>query len=452
MKLLPGALAAWFLCACGSKGEPVESTWQAQPEPSAEPPEMAVPTEGTPEPGAVSSTGERTESPRNPSSSSTTTPTGASAPPSASGSQTEVTAGREMAKNVGGGTGLESDAGAAVNGGSSNGESSDVGFPPVDEPSPAPPLGVSVEQPRAALPLPRQEHAVAALDGEIYLIGGFHGPQATASIQVYSPESDEWRDAADFPEPLHHSNVAVVGGKLYVLGYHTAEGLNRASGRSFVYTPPPTGERGLGEWRELPPLPVLDDVAGQEADTKRGSSCVAALGGVIYLFAGANDRGTLLDSSAFDTANESWEILPAMPVKREHCVAAAVDGRVYIVSGRADSIQGVEPESWVYDPQARSYEERAPIPTPRGGAAGALLRGRIYVFGGEGNPNDPSGVFSEVEVYDPRTDSWESLPAMQTARHGYGAATVGDRIYLPGGAVREGFGPETTHTVFFHAD
>ena len=171
MRLLPGALAAWFLCACGSKGEPVESTWQAQPEPSAEPPEMAVPTEGTPDPGAVSSTGERTESPRNPSSSSTTTPTGASAPPSASGSQTEVTAGREMTKNVGGGTGLESDAGAAVNGGSSNGESSDVGFPPVDEPSPAPPLGVSVEQPRAALPLPRQEHAVAALDGEIYLIG-----------------------------------------------------------------------------------------------------------------------------------------------------------------------------------------------------------------------------------------------------------------------------------------
>ena len=37
-----------------------------------------------------------------------------------------------------------------------------------------------------------------------------------------------------------------------------------------------------------------------------------------------------------------------------------------------------------------------------------------------------SGVFSEVEVYDPATDSWESLPAMQTARHGYGAATVGD--------------------------
>lgn len=318
--------------------------------------------------------------------------------------------------------------------------------PEVAPPSPSP-LGAPTEQTRAALPLPRQEHAVAALGAEIYVIGGFHGPQATASIQVYNPERDEWRDATEFPEPLHHANVAVVDGKLYVLGYHTAAGLNRASGRSFVYTPAGGGGPESGEWRELPALPVQND-----ADTKRGSSCVAVLNGVIYLFAGANDRGTVLDASAFDTASESWEILPAMPVKREHCFAAAVDGLIYIVSGRADSIHGVEPESWVYDPQARTYAERAPIPTPRGGAAGALLRGRLYIFGGEGNPNDPSGVFSEVERYDPKLNSWESLPPLQTPRHGYGAATVGDRIYLPGGAVQEGFGPETTHTVFFHAE
>ncbi|HEX9622599.1 MAG TPA: kelch repeat-containing protein, partial [Polyangiaceae bacterium] len=112
-------------------------------------------------------------------------------------------------------------------------------------------------------------------------------------------------------------------------------------------------------------------------------------------------------------------------------------------------IQGLEVESWVYDPDAQSYQERAAIPTPRGGAAGAVLGGRIFVFGGEGNADDPDGVFHEVEAYDPVSNTWESLPDMLIARHGYAAATVGDRIYLPGGATNQGFGATNNHTVFF---
>ncbi len=49
-------------------------------------------------------------------------------------------------------------------------------------------------------------------------------------------------------------------------------------------------------------------------------------------------------------------------------------------------------------------------------------------------------MFAEVEAYHAETDSWTSLAPMPTPRHGVGAAVVGDRIFLPGGATVQGFG------------
>jgi N-acetylneuraminic acid mutarotase len=93
------------------------------------------------------------------------------------------------------------------------------------------------------------------------------------------------------------------------------------------------------------------------------------------------------------------------------------------------------------------YEERAPIPTPRGGVAGAVLGGRLFVFGGEGNEaNQPDRIFTNVEAYDPSTNTWQEYAEMLVPRHGLGAAALNDRIYLPGGATQRGFGPVADHT------
>jgi N-acetylneuraminic acid mutarotase len=91
----------------------------------------------------------------------------------------------------------------------------------------------------------------------------------------------------------------------------------------------------------------------------------------------------------------------------------------------------------------------APILTPRGGAAGALLGGKIYVFGGEGNDADPNGIFHETEVYDPALDTWTALPDMALPRHGFGAAVIGNKIYLPAGSKSQGIDVVNMHTVFY---
>lgn len=303
--------------------------------------------------------------------------------------------------------------------------------------TPAPPSGTPTQEQRAALPAVRQEHSAAALEGEVYVIGGFT-PSVTASVQAYDPLGDSWRARADFPTALHHANVAAASGKIYVLGFNRGSSFTDIDGRVFAYDP------SNDVWEERAPLPV---------GTERSSSCVATLGSKIYLFGGStNTAGTSVSvsySSAYDTELDEWQELPDLPETREHCLAGGVDDLLYIVSGRSGGIGGISPQSWAFDPATNMYSERQPIPTPRGGTAGAVLGGRIYVFGGEGNGDDPDGIFHEVEVYDPSTDSWEQLPDMLIARHGFAAAALEQRIYLPGGATSQGFGAGEAHTVFF---
>lgn len=294
------------------------------------------------------------------------------------------------------------------------------------------PLGEPVEEELAAVPTPRGEHGVAALDGEVYVLGGFT-PTVTASVQAYSPEQDSWRDVADFPVVFHHPNIATLNGRLYVLGFHAGMGQRVADGRVYSYDP------GANEWQQH---------SSQPTGTERGASCLTTYEDRIYVFGGTNDVA-MPDASIYDPASDSWEVLPFMPALRHHCIAAEVDGQIYVVSGRDVVITEVQVESYVFDPVALSWNEVAPIPTPRGGAAGGVLDGRIYVFGGEGNPDDPRGIFHEAEVYDPATDTWSSLPDMTVPRHGFGAAVIGERMYLPGGSISQGIDVQATHSVFF---
>ena len=102
----------------------------------------------------------------------------------------------------------------------------------------------------------------------------------------------------------------------------------------------------------------------------------------------------------------------------------------------------------VFDPATNTWSSRAPMPTGRSGHAAAVVRGCLYVFGGEGNTSAANGVFPQSELYDPGTNSWTSLAAMRTPRHGIGAAVVGNRIFVPGGANVQGFGAVAAHDVF----
>lgn len=281
----------------------------------------------------------------------------------------------------------------------------------------------------------RQEHSVVALAGEIYIVGGYSPiSTAVATVEAYNPSTRTWRGVQDFPQVLNHANAAVVGNTLYVLGFYIGSSQSNTSGQAYAYDP------SADEWTER---------TGMPEGTERASGCVAAMGDKIYVFGGARGA-TVSDASVYDTLADSWQMLPALPEPREHCAAGAIAGVVYIAAGRADAITGFGTWTFAFDPVANTYSQKAQIPTLRGGVAGAVLADRLFVFGGEGNSAaGTNGVFGEVEAYDPVSNTWQKFTPLQIPRHGYGAATLEDRIYLPGGANRQGGGAVNDSSVYY---
>lgn len=175
------------------------------------------------------------------------------------------------------------------------------------------------------------------------------------------------------------------------------------------------------------------DCQGPDADP-RAAPMAAVVDGTVYV-AGGTPGGSELE--AYNVGRDSWTRRASMPTPRNHVAGAAIGRLLYAVGGRPPNTLAVLE---AYDPAADRWAAREPMPTGRSGHAAAVVRGCLYVFGGEGNPQRPDGVFPEVEVYDPRSDSWSSLAPMPTPRHGIGAAAVGNTIYVPGGASVQGLG------------
>ena len=66
----------------------------------------------------------------------------------------------------------------------------------------------------APLPTPRSEIAGAALNGKIYIIGGFDETgQSSTTVEVYDPIADKWTEAAPLPQPLDHTAAASYDGR-----------------------------------------------------------------------------------------------------------------------------------------------------------------------------------------------------------------------------------------------
>src|SRR5918911_373832 len=105
----------------------------------------------------------------------------------------------------------------------------------------------------APVPTPRSEVAAAAVDGLIYVVGGFD-PGGSAH-EGYDPPADRWSTWAPLPKPLNHAAAAGLGGKLYVVGgFDNRTGQPSAS--LYAYDP------STDAWAERAPLPTARGALG----------------------------------------------------------------------------------------------------------------------------------------------------------------------------------------------
>ena len=296
-----------------------------------------------------------------------------------------------------------------------------------------------------ALPIRVQEIYPAVLDGALYVAGGLspdvEGGRIGITGRMFALDADaaRWRECAALPTPTHHPNLVAIGQEVYAIGGFTAAqgaGAWAMSERVGVYTPE------SDTWRPGPAMaqPYAETVA-------------ANLDGRIHVVTGRRRAGGAnrswsdhADTTAhivLDPASEAWDTAAPAPTARNSAAGAVLNGRLHIIGGRTVS-GGNTPVHEVYESQTDRWASLAPLPEPEagphgsGGLAAAVLDGAIYAFGGEWFSASGGGVYAQVWRYDSGADAWSEAGRMPTPRHGLGAVTVGDAIATIGGAGRAG--------------
>jgi N-acetylneuraminic acid mutarotase len=265
------------------------------------------------------------------------------------------------------------------------------------------------------MPTPRSEVGGAALDGRIYVAGGFLANGDTSpAVEVYEPARDGWRAAAPLPEPRNHLALATVGGKLYATGGY-ARGLDRPTRDAWVYDP------AANAWKPIAPLPL-----------PRAAHAAAEANGRLVVVGGVGDDPAR--PLVYDPAADRWTPGAPMPDRREHLAAAGHAGKVYAIAGRwgGGNLGNVA----AYDPAADAWATLPPLPTPRSGLAAAAIDGKLYVTGGEALTGGTT--FPQLEIFDIAAGRWSTGPPLPTARHGVAGVALDGRFYVLAGGPTAG--------------
>lgn len=264
----------------------------------------------------------------------------------------------------------------------------------------------------AHMPHPRQELATAVLNGKIYVIAGLaENFIGTNNVDVYNPATNTWASVAPIPILNHHNCAAVAAGKLFAFAGQ--------SEFNFLYDPV------NDSWSQVAPMPAVQPL----------TAAVGVIDDKIYV-AGV---GIL---QVYDPATDAWSTRAPMGVYRHHTAGGVIDGKFYVVGGRAGP--GSQTALEVYDPQTNNWTRLANMPTGREGHAAGVVNGELFVFGGEGG-----GIHPEVEVYNPASNSWRRVePDMPFPRHGIWASLIGNKIYIAGGGLEENISQTSWTHVF----
>ena len=249
-----------------------------------------------------------------------------------------------------------------------------------------------------------------------------------------------WKKGAPFPEPDEELYGVAVNGKMYVIG---GWGNGKARASTTSTTRPVTGGRRsspcLGRRTMRRSRRRMEDLRLRRVCRPRH-----------HRDPGRRRVGTHRQRLGVDPATDAWKALPPLPGKRGSAIAAEVGGKIYVIGGATTMEGSKDPfftafgparvlgTNQMYDPATNKWESRNAMSVPRNHAFSGVVNGKIYVIGGRtGHGFILSATNTDVvEQYNPASDMW-SIPKerMPTARSGGVSGTDGRRIYVAGGEV-----------------
>jgi hypothetical protein len=267
-----------------------------------------------------------------------------------------------------------------------------------------------------AMPTPRFDLAVVALDGKIYAIGGRSGLNLANlnANEQYNSQTKTWTKMAVLPNPQSRCVATAYNGKIY----------DFSSGLIQIYNPQ------TNQWTTKPFSP-----GNQWIGTAN------EVNGKIYLLGGGQNYNSV---QVYDPTTNSLTAKTSCPQHIADHAAVALDNKIYVMESTFPQLTGGVPVSHsltlIYDTSRDtwSYGASSPINVQFPAIAEANVSGLpvIYLFGG--SPQDfsatiPPPASTYVQIYHPNSNSWTTGASLPTIRAHGGAAVVDNKIYVIGG-------------------
>ncbi len=287
-------------------------------------------------------------------------------------------------------------------------------------------------------------------DGNFYTMGGRTSDAGGADFQHvlrYSPSSNTWTQmGVTLPDNSMNNmacGVLAVSGtpSIYCVGGSAAGGTT-ATARVFSYDP------------------VTDTATTLTAgDNWPGDTAGTILPGGFSVF---NDKLYILGGFNINVAstNEIWQFDPTAAVGSKwlqrvntpagimYAPTTTIAGIIY-VGGASDYQGGTVVDtttSFSFNPATNTIGTIAAIPRATGETRGLNFNGLMYVMGGGRVAPNPS---TEVDIYNPGTNSWSTGMPFMTARRNFPTDTDGTtNIWLGGGYDSSGIVPLSSMEIF----
>ena len=251
------------------------------------------------------------------------------------------------------------------------------------------------------------------------LISALIAPLSVAPAEAATETTSNWKTLTDMPTARGEFGVAVVAGKIYVIG-----GVNE-------------NNQPLGTVEEYNPL--TDAWTNKMSmPTPRSGLAVAVYNNKIYAIGGSINGVFVGNNEVYDPVTNTWSTKSSMPTPRADLSASVVNNEIFLIGGKKYSSTSpffVDTDvNECYFPENDTWSQKAAVPTSVLGYASAVLENKIYIIGGSrrATSTDIVSIVNTNQVYDPRTDQWtQAAPLPITTNYGAAAATTG--TYAPAG-------------------
>lgn len=239
-----------------------------------------------------------------------------------------------------------------------------------------------------------------------------------------SPLVDGWQKLPDMPVGKWEAGTVVLDDKLYFFGGYTA-GV-KSSKICNVFDPK------IGSWTPFQELPSAI------------SHMNMVLDGRTVWFAGGFKDGykghCIAEVWNYDINKDRYTAAPLLPETRGGGGLALIARDLHYFGGVKADRDTDAPDHWVLDLDAwekgsARWKDAAPMPDPRNQFSTVTYDGKIYAIGGQYHHDSGQLDQAQVDIYNPKTDSWSLGPSLPKGHsHSEGGTFVHDgRIYLVGG-------------------